>query len=109
MKKTGKKIVHLFDKSVEKIVNLLGYILIFAGILLLLFHIFLYVHSGEWSSLPLISLTTIAPDRFVLWLVNPKSWLGLHKIISWILIFIPTFAFLIFFGLLFAYFEVDTE
>lgn len=108
MKKTGEKIVHLFDKSLEKTVNLLGYILIFVGILLLLFHIFLYVHSGEWSSLQLMSLTTFAPDRFVLWLANPKSWLGLHKIISWILNFIPTFAFLILFGFSFAYYEVDT-
>lgn len=98
-----------FDKLLRKIVLYFGVTLIFAGFLLLLFQIFVYLYSGEWNSFPFMSLAMFAPDKFLMWLAYPKSWLGLHKIISWILKIIPMSVFLMLLGFSFVSMPNDTE
>jgi hypothetical protein len=67
--------------SQQKIVNIFGLLLIFAGLGIVVVQIFLYLKNGQWVELPLLYLTILGPDKFVSWLDNPISWIGFHKII----------------------------
>ena len=42
---------------------------------------FFYLRDGIWQSLSLISVANWMGSE---WAANPRSWFGLHKILSWI-------------------------
>ena len=48
-----------------------------------------YLLYGDWIELSLLFLASFGPDSFVGWIDNPTSWIGLHKIIFWVLDFTP--------------------
>ena len=89
MTESTNKGVTWSDKAWQKIVNVLGVLLILAGLVIVGFQVFLYFKNGQWIELPLLYLAAFGPDEFVTWLNNPTSWVGLHKIIYVLLSFIP--------------------
>lgn len=60
-----------------------------AGLGLAGFQVFIYLKSGEWVEVPLKALVEFGPTEFTSWLHAPTSWVGLHKIISGALEFMP--------------------
>lgn len=63
-----------------------------AGLLLVLclaivgFQIYLWLKNGFWVELPFIRILEYAPNfRNLTWIYQPSSWLGVHKVISYIL------------------------
>ena len=50
------------------------------------FQIYLWLKNGYWVELPLIHMFEYAPNfRNLTWIYQPSSWLGVHKVISYIL------------------------
>ncbi|MEJ1381607.1 MAG: hypothetical protein RPT95_11710 [Candidatus Sedimenticola sp. (ex Thyasira tokunagai)] len=78
-----------FEKVLQWVFNATGVFLIFAGIGLFGFQIFMYLKHGEWFELPLTILISFGPEKLVSWLSNPTSWQGLHKIIDGALELMP--------------------
>ncbi len=109
MTESNKKRINWFDKAWQRIVNVLGVLLILAGFLIIGFQIFLYLKNGEWIKLPLLYLVAFGPDNFVSWLDNPTSWLGLHKIVYGILDFIPVSLFSMLVGWAMTAYEIEEQ
>ena len=89
MTESTKDVVTWLDRAWQKIVNIFGVLLILAGLVIVGFQVFLYFKDGQWTELPLLDLAVFGPEKFVLWLNNPTSWIGLHKIIYGLLNLIP--------------------
>jgi len=102
-----KKIPRL-DRTWQKIANVLGILLIIAGFIVIGFQVIAYLLYGDWIELPLLFLASFGPDSFVGWIANPTSWIGLHKIIFWVLDFTPISVLLILIGWGFASHEAET-
>ena len=104
---TDKKIPWI-DRAWQKIANVLGILLIIAGFIVIGFQVIVYLLYGDWIELSLLDLAQSGPYSFVVWLYNPTSWIGLHKITFWVLDFTPISVFLILVGLGFALHEAET-
>ena len=59
-----------------------GVLMVFGGIALFLWQVWMYLKYGYWNEMPLLSW---APSYIEEWVINPTSWLGLSKIIGSIL------------------------
>ena len=70
-----------------------------SGIAVLAYQNYFWLKRGYWKTFgPRLVLDKILPTNFSWWLHNPKSWLGLNKIISPIFN-LPLALFLLVFGL----------
>lgn len=63
-----------------------------AGPGLLAFQAFVWLKTGNWMPLPLSELLQYLPDNiapimrpFVRWLSSPHDWIGVHRLVAWIL------------------------
>jgi hypothetical protein len=84
----------------QKLLNLLGLTLLYSGAITIGLQFLAYLMYGEWEELPLFYLfALLGPDRFMAWLDNPDSWIGLHKIVFGVLKFMPLSLFLMLLGL----------
>lgn len=81
-----------------KIVSGLGVLVVLAGFVIVGWQIFTYLKHGEWVELPLLILAALGPEKFVSWLANPSSWLGLHKLLYGFLKFFPVSLFTVLVG-----------
>ena len=61
------------------------------GLGLVGYQVFLWIQDGVWSELAAIEVFNFLFENTLLaqWLDNPESWLGLQKIIEWLLYNIP--------------------
>jgi len=91
------------------LVKTVGILFIITGVLIFGGQIFAYLKSGEWHELPFLLLAIFGPDSFVSWLENPKSWIGFHKIVYWLLKVIPISLFLIVVGICMITYERQKE
>lgn len=59
------------------------------GIWLFLDQILTFLQQGYWEGHSLLSFFIDGRTNLSGWLRNPESWFGLHKIMTWILDFLP--------------------
>jgi hypothetical protein len=65
---------------------------------------------GEWEELPLFYLFALfGPDKFMSWLDNPGSWIGLHKIVLGLRKFMPLSLFVMLVGLPMSLYETKKK
>jgi hypothetical protein len=81
----GQKLGRIKNKFFSGIIYLLGILMLLAGLALVGFQIFLFLYQGAWSSFSLLRFIDITPIQFQAWVVRPDQWLGLHKIVYWLL------------------------
>jgi hypothetical protein len=66
-------------------------LLFFLAALTLVIQVYQYLKTGAWPHWVLFGvLMKDLPGPFVQWIVSPTDWLGLHKIVWWILLECPT-------------------
>jgi hypothetical protein len=68
-----------------------GSMILLAGIALLSYQSLLWLQSGVWTEYPLLSVFTFIFENTALhqWVINPESWVGMQKLILWVLESIP--------------------
>jgi hypothetical protein len=94
----------------QKLLNILGVTLLYSGAIIIGVQVFAYLLYGQWEELPLFYLfALLGPDRFISWLDSPGSWIGLHKIVSGILEFMPLSLFLMLVGLPMSLYEIKKK
>ncbi|MCI0529017.1 MAG: hypothetical protein L0Y56_16390 [Nitrospira sp.] len=99
MVKLNNKVITWMWRIWQKLVNIIGVTLLYIGIIIIGLQVFVYLLYGKWEELPLFYLPALlGPDAFMSWLDNPRSWLGLHKIVFGILKFMPLSLFLMLVG-----------
>jgi len=79
------KLGRLKNKFISGIFFLFGILLILTAAAVVCFQLFLFLQNGAWTTLPILRLIEYTPVQFYAWILEPDSWLGLHKIIYWIL------------------------
>ncbi|MCX5814580.1 MAG: hypothetical protein NT178_18880 [Proteobacteria bacterium] len=87
-------------KFIARTIMVGGYIIMIFGFVLFIWQVYMYLLNGSWIAQPLLLVFEYFPRdiKFISWIFFPKSWFGLHKIIYWILEFIPTSLISIFVG-----------
>jgi hypothetical protein len=80
-----EKLGRLKNKFFSGIFYLMGISLILTSLGVVCFQLFLYLYKGGWTSIQLQSVLAFAPYDLYAWVVEPTSWLGLHKIVKWVL------------------------
>jgi hypothetical protein len=90
-------------------IGFLGIILILSGILIFVGQVYIWLKKGEWVEIPLRIVFAIIPEGspLQLWLNDPQSWHGLHKLVIGVLDFIPLSLFLIVLGLWIRWMFID--
>lgn len=64
---------------------------VLSGVGIVIYQVFFWLYNGEWFSLPISTILfsktffSFYPDFIVSWFTEPQSWLGLHKVIVWLL------------------------
>lgn len=97
-------------KLLIRAINIFGLILSMGGIALAMFQVFLYLKNGEWVRFHFLDVCIVfTPNKIALWLENPSSWLGLHKIIHSVLDFIPISLFALSVGIGLAEYEIPED
>lgn len=81
----GQKLGRIKNRFFSGILYLLGIVMLLAGLALLGFQIFLFLYHGTWSSYSLLRFIDFTPIQFQAWVVRPDQWLGLHKVVYWLL------------------------
>jgi hypothetical protein len=110
MVKLNKKVMAWTGWIWQKVLNILGVTLLYSGAIIIGLQLFVYLLYGTWEELPLFYLfALLGPDKFMSWLDNPRSWLGLHKIVFGILKFMPLSLFLMFVGLPLSLYEIKNK
>ena len=71
--------------NLNLIIFYLGIGLMTTGFCILIYQIFHWLKFGNWLELPLAYVLYIFPKNFVSWVVEPNKWMGLNKIVQWIL------------------------
>lgn len=103
----GKDNIRFADKVGQWIINAIGVLCVFSGMAILCFQVFVYLKDGEWIEFPLSILFAFGPEGFLMWLNNPRSWFGLHKIINGVLEVMPLSLFFMIVGVTMAGYEVE--
>lgn len=80
-----KKLSRLKNKFFSGIVYLFGVLLVLTSISVLCFQGFEYLYQGGWTPQSLQFVLAYTPYSIYSWVLNPESWLGLHKFVSWVL------------------------
>ena len=80
-----RKLSRLKNKFFSGIFYLVGILLLLTSVAIIGFQTFNYLYKGGWTSLPGQFFLPYAPDQFYFWIVEPGSWLGLHKFVVWFL------------------------
>ncbi len=72
-------------------VAVFGGMILLAGIGLLSYQSFLWLQSGVWTEYPMLTVFNFLFENTSLhqWMVTPESWIGMQKLLLWILESIP--------------------
>jgi len=68
-----------------------GGIILLAGISLLSYQSLLWLQSGVWTEYPVLTVFNFLFENTPLhqWIINPESWIGMQKLLLWVLESIP--------------------
>ena len=90
-------------------IGFLGTILILSAILIFVDQVYIWLKKGDWVEIPLRIVFAIIPkgSSLQLWLNDPQSWHGLHKLVIGGTEFIPLSLFLILLGLWIRWMFID--
>lgn len=80
-----KKLGRLKNKFFSGIFYLTGILLVMISLVVISYQVFFYLYNGAWTSMQLRVFLEYAPYQFYTWILNPESWLGLHKAVTWLL------------------------
>lgn len=81
-------------KLITRVFMWVGIAMILLGVGIGIFQVLFYLMKGEWIELPLILVFSSLSNSPTSWLNNPQSWVGLNKIIVYLLKLIPLSFFL---------------
>ncbi|MFT4578767.1 MAG: hypothetical protein ACI9UO_001592 [Nitrospinales bacterium] len=72
-------------------VAVFGGMILLAGIGLLSYQSFLWLQSGVWTEYPMLTVFNFLFENTPLhqWIVTPESWIGMQKLLLWVLESIP--------------------
>ena len=72
-------------------IAVLGGMILLAGIGLLSYQSLLWLQSGVWTEYPMLTVFNFLFENTPLhqWIVNPESWVGMQKLLLWLLESIP--------------------
>jgi len=72
-------------------VTVFGSMILLAGIGLLSYQSFLWLENGVWIEYPMLTVFNFLFENTPLhqWTVNPESWVGMQKLLLWVLESIP--------------------
>lgn len=87
-----EKLGRLKNKFFSGIFYLVGILLVLISLAAIGYQLFLYLQNGSWTSMQMRIFLEYTPYQFYAWVLNPDSWLGLHKAVSWFLAVPPAFA-----------------
>ena len=76
----------------DTILSVFGGLSFLTGIGVIAFQILAWLLNGQWIKFSLLILFAFLFPELILrnsWLNNPQSWIGLHKVIVWILEMVP--------------------
>ena len=80
-----EKLGRLKNQFFSGIFYLAGLLLIMISLAAIGYQLFLYLQNGSWTSMQLRIFLQYSPYPFYAWVLNPESWLGLHKAVTWLL------------------------
>lgn len=80
-----EKLGRLKNKFFSGIFYLAGILLVLLSLAMISYQVFLYLYNGGWTSVQLRVFLQYTPYQFYAWVLNPDSWLGLHKVVTWLL------------------------
>jgi hypothetical protein len=80
-----------FVSGLISFTGFLGGLIFMTGLGLLGYQSFLWLQDGFWTEFPLFAVFNFLFENTSLhqWLIQPQSWLGLQKLITWLLDSIP--------------------
>ena len=76
-----RKLGRLKNKFFSGLFYLVGILLVLGCVAIICFQTFNYLYRGVWLPMPLEKFLAYAPDQLYFWIVQPKSWIGLHDFI----------------------------
>ncbi len=79
------RLAYNFKRFLTAVVILVGILIAFSGLAVLGLQVFGYLKTGDWKSVSTLSVAS----PFFPWLQSPRSWFGLHDIVSRMLAILP--------------------
>lgn len=75
-----------FDLAMVFLAKVVGFGLVLASVAAWVFQAYWFLRYGHWTSLDITRLLAEVgdPPGLRLWAMAPATWIGLHKILSWI-------------------------
>ena len=80
-----KKLNRLKNRFFAGVFYLAGLLTLLACFAVVGYQVFHYLYRGDWPHLPLRSLLSYTPYDFYSWVLAPQAWLGLHRVVEWLL------------------------
>ena len=80
-----KKLSRIKDKFFSGIIYLVGILLVLTSLAVISYQIFLYLYKGGWTPFQFRIFLEYTPYQFYSWVIDPDSWLGLHRVVRWFL------------------------
>jgi hypothetical protein len=84
----AKRVEKLFTLFI-KLFNIFGVLLVIISLCIIGYQGYSFLKSGVWSGIPLELVVNYMPDDLASWYYQPKSWLGVQKIVSYVFAFVP--------------------
>jgi hypothetical protein len=101
-----KRLGHVLSEISKAAFVLLASAGVLTGLGILGYQVFTWLKTGAWPAVSLMhGLHYLFPDWDTMWqwISAPRSWLGFHKIVSWLLIHTPLSLVVALIGLSFAF------
>ena len=79
--------VDFFFASITLSIGILGGMILIAGMGLLSYQSFIWLQSGVWNEYPMLTVFNFIFENTAIhqWLMNPESWIGIQKLLLWLL------------------------
>ena len=79
--------VDFFFAGITLSIGILGGIILIAGMGLLSYQSFIWLQSGVWNEYPMLTVFNFIFENTAIhqWLMNPESWIGIQKLLLWLL------------------------
>ena len=79
--------VDFFFAGITLSIGILGGIILIAGMGLLSYQSFIWLQSGVWNEYPMLTVFNFIFENTSIhqWLMNPESWIGIQKLLLWLL------------------------
>ena len=79
--------VDFFFAGITLSIGVFGGIILIAGMGLLSYQSFIWLQSGVWNEYPMLTVFNFIFENTAIhqWLMNPESWIGIQKLLLWLL------------------------